>query len=80
MSQKWMSKRFFLFFMGWGIFLPYWTGYLVDGKGLSIEEASVMMSFGLLMRGFSTVTLYPYMKKIKVMCTFYSGRVRFLFY
>lgn len=65
MSQKWMSKRFFLFFMGWGIFLPYWTGYLVDGKGLSIEEASVMMSFGLLMRGFSTVTLYPYMKKNK---------------
>lgn len=62
-SQKWMSKRFFLFFMGWGIFLPYWTGYLVDGKGLSIEQASIMMSFGLLMRGLSTVTLYPYMKK-----------------
>ena len=61
--QQWMSVRFFLFFMGWGIFLPYWTGYLVDGKGLSIEQASIMMSIGLIMRGISTVTLYPMMKK-----------------
>lgn len=61
--QQWMSVRFFLFFMGWGIFLPYWTGYLVDGKGLSVEQASIMMSIGLIMRGISTVTLYPLMKK-----------------
>lgn len=61
--QRWMSVRFFLFFMGWGIFLPYWTGYLVDGKGLSVEQASIMMSIGLVMRGVSTITLYPMMKK-----------------
>lgn len=61
--QRWMSVRFFLFFMGWGIFLPYWTGYLVDGKSLSIEQASVIMSIGLIMRGLSTITLYPMMKK-----------------
>lgn len=61
--QRWMSVRFFLFFMGWGIFLPYWTGYLVDGKGLSVEQASIMMSIGLIMRGISTITLYPMMKK-----------------
>jgi len=61
--QQWMSVRFFLFFMGWGIFLPYWTGYLVDGKGLSVEQASIIMSIGLIMRGISTVTLYPLMKK-----------------
>lgn len=62
--QRWMSVRFFLFFMGWGIFLPYWTGYLVDGKGLSVEQASITMSIGLIMRGVSTITLYPMMKKI----------------
>lgn len=61
--QRWMSVRFFLFFMGWGIFLPYWTGYLVDGKGLTIAEASIIMSFGLVMRGLSTITVYPMMKK-----------------
>lgn len=74
--QRWMSVRFFLFFMGWGIFLPYWTGYLVDGKNLSIEQASVIMSIGLLMRGLSTITLYPMMKKPRVIYVSYSGSVR----
>lgn len=58
-QQRWMSQNFFLFFMTWGIFLPYWTGWLVDAKGLTIAEASLIMSFSLVARGLSTLFAFP---------------------
>ena len=62
-NQRWMSQNFFTFFMTWGIFLPYWTAYLITGKGLTVPEASYMMSFGLVARGFSTLFIFPYISK-----------------
>lgn len=61
--QRWMSQNFFTFFMTWGIFLPYWTGYLITGKGLTVAEASYIMSFGLVARGFSTLFIFPYISR-----------------
>lgn len=61
--QRWMSQNFFTFFMTWGIFLPYWTGYLITGKGLTVPEASYIMSFGLVARGFSTLFIFPYISR-----------------
>ncbi|WP_042349349.1 MFS transporter [Bacillus massiliigorillae] len=58
-NQRWMSQNFFIFFMTWGVFLPYWTGWLVEGKGLSVSEASLIMSFGLVARGASTLFAFP---------------------
>jgi len=58
-NQTWMSQKFFIFFMTWGIFLPYWTGWLVDAKGLSVAEASLIMSFSLVARGVSTLFAFP---------------------
>lgn len=58
--QRWMSAKFFVFFMTWGIFLPYWTGWLINVKHVSIEQASIIMSMGLLMRGLSTLVIFPF--------------------
>lgn len=58
-NQRWMSQNFFTFFMTWGVFLPYWTGWLIDAKGLSVAEASLIMSFGLVARGASTLFAFP---------------------
>ncbi|MDQ0245170.1 PPP family 3-phenylpropionic acid transporter [Bacillus fengqiuensis] len=61
--QRWMSQNFFVFFMTWGIFLPYWTGWLVQAKGLSVTEASIIMGFGLLARGASSLFAFPLVSK-----------------
>ncbi|KAA0546053.1 MFS transporter [Bacillus sp. BGMRC 2118] len=62
-TQRWMSARFFSFFMTWGIFLPYWSGWMIYTKGISVSEASVIMSFGLLARGLSTLFAFPYLSR-----------------
>lgn len=62
-QQRWMSQNFFLFFMTWGIFLPYWTGWLIDAKGLTVPEASLIMSFSLVARGVSTLFAFPIASK-----------------
>ena len=62
-NQRWLSQSFFVFFITWGIFLPYWTGWLVQGKGLSVTEASLIMGFGLLARGASTLFAFPLASK-----------------
>ncbi|MEO4055187.1 MFS transporter [Solibacillus sp. CAU 1738] len=62
-QQRWMSQNFFTFFMTWGIFLPYWSGFLIYGKGLTVPEASLIMSFGLVARGCSTLFAFPYVSK-----------------
>ncbi|WP_318614603.1 MFS transporter [Sporosarcina sp. YIM B06819] len=58
-NQRWLSQNFFVFFLTWGVFLPYWTGWLVQAKGLSVAEASLIMGFGLLVRGASTLFAFP---------------------
>lgn len=63
-QQRWLAKNFFMFFITWGIFLPYWTGYLVNDKQLSVSEASIIMGFGLVARAFSTMFIFPYISKV----------------
>jgi MFS transporter, PPP family, 3-phenylpropionic acid transporter len=60
-THRWMSTRFFSFFLTWGIFLPYWSGWMIYTKGISVSEASFIMSFGLLARGLSTLFAFPYL-------------------
>lgn len=62
-NQRWLSQIFFVFFITWGIFLPYWTGWLIHTKGLSVTEASLTMGFGLLARGVSTLFVFPLASK-----------------
>ncbi|AQQ52115.1 3-phenylpropionate MFS transporter [Planococcus lenghuensis] len=58
-NQKWLSQNFFAFFFTWGVFLPYWTGWLTNDKGLSVVDASVIMGAGMVARAVSTLVLFP---------------------
>jgi len=60
-THSWMSKRFFSFYMTWGIFLPYWTGWMIIEKGITVSQASFIMSLGLVVRGLSTLFAFPYL-------------------
>ncbi len=60
-TQRWMSIHFFSFFLTWGIFLPYWSGWMIQTKGISVSEASLIMSLGLVARGLSTLFGFPYL-------------------
>ena len=63
-SQKWLSINFFAFFFTWGVFLPFWTGWLMTEKGLSVSHASIIMSAGMFARAFSTFILFPAATKL----------------
>ncbi|MDI2588599.1 MFS transporter [Psychrobacillus sp. NEAU-3TGS] len=60
-AQRWMSIRFFSFFLTWGIFLPFWSGWMIYTKGITVSQASLIMSFGLIARGMSTLFAFPYL-------------------
>ncbi|WP_435923082.1 MFS transporter [Paenibacillus sp. DYY-L-2] len=60
-TQRWMSARFFSFFLTWGVFLPYWSGWMIYTKGITVSQASLIMSFGLIARGLSTLFTFPYL-------------------
>jgi len=62
-NQRWLSQNFFAFFFTWGIFLPYWTGWLVDAKHITVSQASVVMGCGLLARATSNLFLFPLLAK-----------------
>lgn len=60
-SQQWMNRQFFSFFITWGVFLPYWTGWMIHTKGMTVSQASLIMSLGLVVRGLSTLFVFPYL-------------------
>ena len=63
MNQRWLSMSFLVFFFTWGIFLPYWTGWLTIEKGLSVPAASAIMGAGMIARSFSTFFIFPYLTR-----------------
>ena len=73
-NQRWLSQSFFVFFFTWGIFLPYWTGWLVQAKNLTVADASMIMAFGLVARAVATMFVFPFMSKYmsnkKIIITF----------
>lgn len=62
-TQHWMNRQFFTFYLTWGIFLPYWTGWMVQTKGIPISQVSLIMSLGLIARGLSTLLAFPYLSR-----------------
>lgn len=63
-SQKWLSINFAAFFFTWGVFLPYWTGWLTNEKGLSVLHASIIMGAGMVARAISTFVFFPVATKL----------------
>ncbi len=39
--------------------MPYWTGWLVDSKGLTIPAASAVIGAGFISRAISTLVVFP---------------------
>ncbi|UQW97422.1 MFS transporter [Rummeliibacillus sp. G93] len=72
-THRWMSMQYFSFFMTWGIFLPYWTGWLIHAKGMTIPQASLIMSVGLVARGLSTLFAFPYLSEKYSIKTLLNG-------
>lgn len=63
-SQKWLSINFAAFFFTWGVFLPYWTGWLTTEKDLSVFHASIIMGSGMVARAVSTFVFFPIATKL----------------
>ncbi|MDN7243360.1 3-phenylpropionate MFS transporter [Planococcus sp. N028] len=62
-NQKWLSLNFFAFFFTWGVFLPYWTGWLTNEKELSVSAASIIMGVATIGRALSTLLFFPLMTR-----------------
>ncbi|MED3561087.1 MFS transporter [Bacillus xiapuensis] len=62
-TQRWMSRQFFSFYMTWGVFLPYWTGWMIHTKGITVAQAGLIMSLGLVARGLSTLFVFPFLSR-----------------
>ncbi len=62
-NQRWLSQNFFLFFFTWGVYLQYWSGWLAEGKGLSVTEVSFIMGIGLVARAIATLFAFPFASK-----------------
>ncbi|KQL50344.1 hypothetical protein AN964_21980 [Heyndrickxia shackletonii] len=58
-NQTWLSLNYFAFFFTWGVFMPFWTGWLVDSKGLTIQAASAVIGAGFISRSISTLVVFP---------------------
>lgn len=58
-NQSWLSLQFFAIFFTWGIFIPYWTAWLVESKDFSISAASTVIAVGMIARSFSSFFVFP---------------------
>lgn len=58
-ANKWMSMQFFGFFFTFGIFVPYWSIWLVADKNFSPDQAGIIIAIGLLTRAMTTFFLFP---------------------
>lgn len=62
-NQRWLSQNYFIFFFTWGVYLQYWSGWLVEAKGVTVTELSFIMGVGLIARAASTMFAFPIASK-----------------
>ncbi|MDW7617902.1 MFS transporter [Peribacillus simplex] len=58
-NQRWMSLQFFGFFFTFGIFVPYWSSWLILSKGFTADEAGLIIAMGLITRSITTFYIFP---------------------
>ncbi|GLF91795.1 3-phenylpropionic acid transporter [Bacillus safensis] len=58
-AHKWMSLQFFGFFFTFGIFVPYWSIWLVSDKNFTPDQAGIIIATGLVTRAMTTFFLFP---------------------
>ncbi|RLM26339.1 3-phenylpropionic acid transporter [Brenneria alni] len=60
-STRWLALSYFTYFFCYGIFLPFWGGWL-KGEGLSAESIGLLLGAGLVARFIGTLVITPSVK------------------
>ncbi|EHD20564.1 MULTISPECIES: 3-phenylpropionate MFS transporter [Brenneria] len=60
-STRWLALSYFTYFFCYGIFLPFWGGWL-KGEGLSAESIGVLLGAGLVARCVGSLVITPCVK------------------
>lgn len=60
-STYWLALSYFTYFFCYGIFLPFWSGWL-KGEGLSAENIGLLLGAGLIARCVGSLFITPCVK------------------
>lgn len=60
-STYWLALSYFTYFFCYGIFLPFWSGWL-KGEGLSAENIGLLLGAGLVARCIGSLFITPCVK------------------
>ncbi|MEI7063021.1 3-phenylpropionate MFS transporter [Dickeya chrysanthemi] len=60
-STSWLALGYFTYFFSYGIFLPFWGGWL-KGEGLSAEAIGILLGAGLVARFVGSLFITPLVK------------------
>ncbi|MFE8049123.1 3-phenylpropionate MFS transporter [Brenneria goodwinii] len=60
-STRWLALSYFTYFFCYGIFLPFWGGWL-KGEGLSAESIGLLLGVGLVARFVGSLVITPSVK------------------
>ncbi|NPE72947.1 3-phenylpropionate MFS transporter, partial [Dickeya dadantii] len=60
-STYWLALGYFTYFFSYGIFLPFWGGWL-KGEGLSAEAIGILLGAGLVARFVGSLFITPLVK------------------
>ncbi|ANE74430.1 3-phenylpropionate MFS transporter [Dickeya solani] len=60
-STYWLALGYFTYFFSYGIFLPFWGGWL-KGEGLSAEAIGILLGAGLVARFAGSLFITPLVK------------------
>ncbi|WP_226068578.1 3-phenylpropionate MFS transporter [Dickeya zeae] len=60
-STYWLALSYFTYFFSYGIFLPFWGGWL-NGEGLSAESIGILLGAGLVARFIGSLFITPLVK------------------
>ncbi|MEH2922347.1 3-phenylpropionate MFS transporter [Samsonia erythrinae] len=60
-SPRWLALSYFTYFFCYGVFLPFWGGWL-KGEGLSAESIGMLLGTGLVARFVGSLVITPSVK------------------
>ncbi|QTF07507.1 3-phenylpropionate MFS transporter [Brenneria izadpanahii] len=60
-STRWLALSYFTYFFCYGVFLPFWGGWL-KGEGLSAESIGLLLGVGLVARCVGSLAITPSVK------------------
>ncbi|KFW98381.1 3-phenylpropionate MFS transporter [Pectobacterium carotovorum] len=71
-STRWLALSYFTYFFCYGVFLPFWGGWL-KGEGLSAESIGMLLGAGLVARFVGSLVITPSVKDPSKLITVLRG-------